>query len=209
MGEGAVKEDANEKENKQNENETDGDEEGEEEEECTEVMKEDNEEDVEDTEECHEGKNSAKKIGDNIQCFKISETTLDSHDAGKHNISTSNTTEIDNEPKCLNTPTETENSESQSSTVAAEKISAMPRKSPAIPSFVSTPEPCNFFDDPATWIKWMEKEVNEYKEKKAKEEEMQKREAEEKLLKEKKKREKKKKKKRGNEKFWRRKKKNR
>merc|ERR1712198_654627 len=176
MGEGAVKEDANEKENKQNENETDGDEEGEEEEECTEVMKEDNEEDVEDTEECHEGKNSAKKIGDNIQCFKISETTLDSHDAGKHNLSSSNTTEIDNEPKCLNTPTETENSESQASTVAAEKISAMPRKSPAIPSFVSTPEPCNFFDDPATWIKWMEEEV-------------QKREAEEKLLKEKEKQE--------------------
>merc|ERR1712018_714018 len=74
--------------------------------------------------------------------------------------------------------------ETQSNSEPLEKVSILPRKSPAIPPFVTTPEPCNFFDDPATWIKWMEKEVNDYKEKKAKEEEVQKREAEEKLLKE-------------------------
>lgn len=173
------------KENKQNENEIEGYEEREEEEVCIETMNEDKEDDLEDTEECHEGSDSANNIDDNIQGVKISETTLDSNDVEKHSLSYSNTTEKDNESECLNAPTETENSESLSSRVSAEKVSAMPRKSPAIPSFVSTPEPCNFFDDPATWIKWMEKEVNDYKAKKAKEEEMQKREEEEKLLKEK------------------------
>merc|ERR1711953_769018 len=74
--------------------------------------------------------------------------------------------------------------ETQSNSEPLEKVSILPRKSPAIPPFVTTPEPCNFFDDPSTWIKWMEKEVNDYKEKKAEQENKRQKE-EEKLLKEK------------------------
>merc|ERR1712048_1458404 len=46
-----------------------------------------------------------------------------------------------------------------------------PKTSPKIPAFVTNPEPCNFFDNPALWIQWMEEECEAYKAKKAAEQE--------------------------------------
>ena len=38
---------------------------------------------------------------------------------------------------------------------------------PKIPAFVKTQPPCDFADDPQQWIKWMEGEVSDYRDRKA------------------------------------------
>merc|ERR1711962_1304463 len=128
------------------------------------------------------------------EILNATEEATENHAVEEDNLSTkmANTTNADCDQvesnDIINYKTEEViEAETQSNSEPLEKISVLPRKSPAIPPFVTTPEPCNFFDDPATWIKWMEKEVNEYKEKKAEQENerIKKEEEEKRLMKEK------------------------
>ena len=45
----------------------------------------------------------------------------------------------------------------------------LPRMVPKIPAFVKSDPPCDFLNDPQSWIQWMEKEVSDYKNRKAEE----------------------------------------
>ena len=72
----------------------------------------------------------------------------------------------------------------RSNETASAQTITLPRVAPQIPAFVTTPEPCNFFDNPTHWIHWMEEEVDAYKQRKSEKQEQVRKEKEMVLLQE-------------------------